>query len=218
MLTIPKNRKVATSRLIAMESEEMRALSTALSKAPGTASVRSLSRQLNVEIEPPLLQLLSLLGEIREESGLSSEEFASELLVAARADQMKPADGDWDRLKNDLILLFDSAESLALIGKAKHLLSDHEHTYCPHSSRVISDVRCVFRSADVEKPVGAVIVHMLKLAFHQESSDTQAFFIALDSEDLRHLRDLLDRAIAKETSLTTLIKSAQLPVMGTEVE
>jgi len=58
---------------------------------------------------------------------------------------------------------------------------------------------------------------MLKLAYH-EGDDSKEFFVALDTEDLRHLRDLIDRAITKESFLKKFVKPSGVPLITIEEE
>ena len=58
---------------------------------------------------------------------------------------------------------------------------------------------------------------MLKLAYH-EAAESKEFYVALDTEDVRLLRDLLDRAIAKEAKLKATLSQSKFPYIGDNTE
>jgi hypothetical protein len=55
-----------------------------------------------------------------------------------------------------------------------------------------------------------VIVHLLKLGYHSAAQKHQEFFVSLDSDDLRTLRNLIDRAEAKSKSLKASLGGIRL--------
>lgn len=210
MIVIPKSQYGVVKRLMSMRSNEMRSITNALANAQPSTSFSTLSNMVGADRE--ILRLLGTLGAVREETGLSIEEFVAEFIEAAQSEEkLRPSDVDWNQLSNDLADLLRSSEPAVMTSKARELIADHDHSYCREDSRIISDIRFIFSPGEIKKPTVAAIVHMLKIAYHEESADTKAFFVALEPGDLRHLRDILDRAIAKEAALEGVLDSAGTP-------
>ena len=103
-------------------------------------------------------------------------------------------------------------ESIAAPAKARSLLVDHANYLC--RARILTDVRPVF-GPDVEQtPATALVVHTLKLSYHQGSS-LHDFFVVLDRRDLDELSELIERAKNKENSLHAMLGAAGLDPLQT---
>ena len=84
-----------------------------------------------------------------------------------------------------------------------------------HGIKILTDVRYVFQTNPEEEPFGAVIVHTLKLSYH-ENDDHKDFYIAMDDDDLIKIRDVLDRADAKANILASKLENAKISYLGNE--
>jgi hypothetical protein len=94
--------------------------------------------------------------------------------------------------------------SLRLVGKARAILLKHERTFS--NGRVLSDIRPVFGESVDENPLAAVIVHMLNLTYYKEG-ERRDFVVALDTNDIQLLIDVLNRAQTKTKILESIITS-----------
>jgi hypothetical protein len=68
-------------------------------------------------------------------------------------------------------------------------------------------------SSPDEEPYGAVIVHLLKLSYH-EDGDHKEFFVALDDADLKHLKEVIERAERKAKTLRGKLKAGATMYLG----
>lgn len=91
-----------------------------------------------------------------------------------------------------------SVPDILITGKAIDLSNEYERLL--HTFRVTTDVRPVWTEDPTQEPAGGVITHQLRIDV-LGSVEPSTFFIALDIEDLRRLRAMVDRAIAKDESL-----------------
>ncbi len=82
-----------------------------------------------------------------------------------------------------------------------------------HASKILSDLRYVFKSDPEEEPYGAVIVHLLKLTYH-EDTEHKEFFVAMDDGDLRHLKEVIERAEKKARTLRRKLDAAATIFLG----
>jgi hypothetical protein len=77
-------------------------------------------------------------------------------------------------------------------------------------ARILSDIRAVFGPNVGEPPTEALIIHNLRLTYH-EGDEHKDFYVALDDRDLEALVSVLERAKLKTRSLKTLLDAAKVP-------
>jgi len=119
-------------------------------------------------------------------------------------DSLKPADGDWDKFKTHFKLLLSMDSTIGISFKAFRLSIQNEKTYV--DANIFSDIRPAF-SLDVERGFDtAVIIHNLQIEYHTDRTHKE-IQIALDCEDIRKLKELLDRAENKEASMRRQFES-----------
>ncbi|MCX6381767.1 MAG: hypothetical protein NT023_20210, partial [Armatimonadetes bacterium] len=106
-----------------------------------------------------------------------------------------------------------SVEQIDIIAKATSVLLDHERVYS--NARVLTDIRPVFSSDVAIMPTAVLIVHMLKIGYH-ENGEHKEFYVALDTEDVRKLQETLERATTKDKSLKDLLGQTNLSYLATE--
>jgi hypothetical protein len=123
---------------------------------------------------------------------------------------LQPAGGDRTTFDAHLAQVLE-LPALEITGKAAGVLGDSPQLFC--AARTLSEIRPVFRERGLE-PNAAVIVHQLKLAYHDgPDSDRKELFITMDKEDLTTLRSVIDRAIAKHEKLVALVNKLDLPLL-----
>jgi hypothetical protein len=216
---IPERYVPGFNILINLTDEQVESFVNALSKAKPALNPAQLAEQLEgqvvgldeEDIEEILLAVGSIysLRDILEEAAPHAENFIS--------DSVRETDGiiipeSWDdgRFVSMLkrILAFEPA--LGITVKAMDLLRDHERMFC--SARMITDIRPIFPQ-DVKKgPGGSVIVHQLKISYHQDS-DIKEFFVAMDSEDIAELKRILERAAEKSQVIKKQLSFARIPYL-----
>lgn len=161
----------------------------------------------------PIVEVIYDLCFVREFANVSRSRFLNDLSESLR-DSKDPdlavLAGRASEVKQRLESLL-SIETINVISKSARLQRDGERLYC--ASKILSDIRPVFKADAKVRPIGAVITHSLKLDYH-EGQDTRLFFVVLDSEDLIALRRVLDRAIAKDKTLRKLLKGTRLLELG----
>jgi len=108
-----------------------------------------------------------------------------------------------------------SVESLMIASKAIIIFTDYQRTL--HATKILSDLRYVFRSNPEEEPYGAVIVHLLKLTYH-EDTEHKEFFVAMDDDDLARLKAVLQRAEAKARTLRRKLDAQATAYLGSSTK
>ncbi len=109
------------------------------------------------------------------------------------------------------VMADDIAEEI--LAKALGILRNNQNVF--HEARIISEIRPVFGSNVEEPPPAAVLLHMLNITCHGTDGHKE-FFIALDTDDIEVLRDVIDRAETKAESLKVMLNKAGTTYLETE--
>ena len=185
-------------------------LAQELPSDPGAAitAVRKASPKTGIANLTKLLDVLVALYEIKSQRDISVEEFVDDVCNA-----MENLDHPEYRLEHSdradfagKLLTLLNAEVFALVAKAHDLVTEDERTFC--HARILTDLRPVFGSVAEDGPKAMIVMHTLKLAFHQQGSndDHGEFYVSLDAEDLQTLQDV-DRSSRGEGEITGCYKS-----------
>jgi len=187
----------------------------ALAKAPReTSSQTELADRVSEEVGSVgrdqvknLIAALTSLYQVRGRAGVSSEKLATEIydaIVREGSDLVRKEDAGEFRSRLEKFLGLDSLNVVA--SKAKELQTDVERAFC--EARILTDLRPVFGST-VEAPIAMVIVHTLKLAYHDAATGNhEEIFVALDGGDIEKLKAVLERAEKKAKSLAARLQTA----------
>lgn len=214
-LEIPKEDTGSIATIRALPPASLEKFISALKSAPPISNpqemVARLSKQvpsIPVERMAPVLETLYTLYQIRELSGVTAQRFLEDLINGIRnSRELELAQKDVGKLKSLLERLM-SIDTLKTIAKAARLQRDGERLYC--NAKILSDIRPVFGSDPTARPLGAVLTHTLKIAYH-EGREHREFHLILDSTDLITLSEIVSRAQAKDRTLRELLKDVELP-------
>jgi hypothetical protein len=150
---------------------------------------------------------------VREFANVSQSRFLGDLIESVRESKhpdLALSANEETKFKNKIERLLN-IEAINAVSKSVRLQRDGERLYC--TSKILSDIRPVFKDDATARPIGAVITHSIKLAYH-EGGQVKEFFVVLDSEDLGALGEVLDRAIAKDKTLRELLKATNILELG----
>jgi hypothetical protein len=218
-LRIPKEYERGFVEIRELEESQILELLTALESEPATLNRADLQSQVASKVETILsdeidviMETLVSLYALRDSMGLQTSEFAdvvSDAVEASNVEELELADEEErEHFKTRLVRLL-GVFSLDVAAKATDLLYEHEHTV--HGlPRVLSDVRPIFGADPEDPPTGAVVVHTLKISYH-EDRQIKEFFIALDSYQVDELIGVLGRASLKGESLKRMLTAAGVP-------
>ena len=194
-----------------MTEDQVTALRDALSHIGVTLKPPNLAAQIQAQAPipslelDPIIQTLVGLSSARVSSDVSLENFSRDVARSFAERRNKPKDYDESSFTQRLMSLL-GIESLALSARAADIQHDYEKVFA--SARIISDIRSVFGTSNVEIS-GAMIVHNLKVTYFEEGRIREVFF-ALDNADLVNLRKVIDRAEVKTAQLEGAIKKADI--------
>lgn len=203
-----------------LDEETADKLYSALSDAPPAIDEQGLAQAITSKVEGVSVDDLEIITEMlislqatANYYGISADIFTLDICEAITEDaieglKVESADSCTNRLRR-----FFDVESLSVPQKVISVLRDHEYMFC--KARIITDIRPVFGSDIEQGPTAAVIVHMLKISYH-EGDDIKDFYLAMDTGDIQSLRDILDRADAKAKILKPVLENAKVPYLDVQ--
>ena len=207
---MPDEAKSLVERLGFISEEEFQALRAAFGTAPPNLRIDTFSEQVKNLIAGMMPEIADLVGVIiglsrspRDES-VRVEELASS--VVSEILKRKGEHPDPVLLENRLSGLL-GIQSLKLWAKASNVQHQYEEIFS--AARIISDIRTVFE-ADGVTPLGAMVVHNLKITSVDGHHKFHDRFLALDNADLEIMQQVLQRALDKTGSLEGIITKSRL--------
>lgn len=221
-LQIPPLYVAGLKTLRQLDEDTVQQLAVALSDAPLLYSPQDLLSNLmqkvdgvaTVQLEEILKALLSLcLARIQLDT--SAPELADRVCSAmeqSEDEDLRLLGEDCDRFKDRLTNLL-SIEPLVYAAKASSVMTAHDHTFV--HARTLTDARPVFGSDVENPPKAAMIIHTLEIAY-RTGRKSENFYVALDSQDVESLIATLQRALAKEAGLKTVLKKSGVTCLGPE--
>src|SRR6266496_699761 len=108
------------------------------------------------------------------------------------------------KLSDRLTRLLQINGALSVTSKAIDVMTEHDRVFC--GARILSDIRPVF-SETLENAAAAVIIHNLEIGYHQDGTHHD-FYVALDTEDIQKLKQVIDRAEKKTIALKSILKKS----------
>lgn len=106
-----------------------------------------------------------------------------------------------------------SIKPLRLTWKALDVLTQNERTFM--EARILTDMRPIFGDDVSDPPDIVVILHTLKIRY-RTGRRTEDLFLALDNNDIKELREVLDRAEMKAETLKSSLQTAGLAYLEVE--
>ena len=225
-LNIPERYRAGVSAIRSLDEQSVQAIKTALdgtgrqeSDDPG--AVQSTSGNMAItavtsvsSVKPAEFKLIgeaiAALYGVKSSRDVSTEAFAEEICDALESipeENLRLPQTERAQFKEKLLALL-SADVFGLVTKIRELTIEHERTFC--HARIVTDLRPVFGSSVEDGPRAMLVEHILRLAYHQGSEKPQDFYVALDADDLRTLRQIIDRAEAKAKTLKSAVKDIRL--------
>jgi hypothetical protein len=213
-LRIPDAYASSLAEFLRLSPEELAAFLGALRDEKPTLRESDLARSIEGRLSlggtkvREIVRLLASLYVAQDQTEEEVGDFVVALRSAAESsgkDDLQPA--DWTAYQNAIIEALSSDTALAVAAKAADVMNDHAKVYC--HARILTDLRPIFESNVEQAPAALVIIHTLKIVYHEEGEHKE-FFVALDSNDVLQLADLLDRAFKKEDSLKALCAAKEI--------
>jgi hypothetical protein len=175
------------------------------------ASIRSVRPAISIENFAEVMDAILSLYAQKAQRDVSTEKLVDEV-----SDAMEQLEGDLRLPHNERInfagklLTLLNASPFALFAKAYDLKTEDERLFC--HARILTDLRPIFGGNVEDGPQAMIVTHMLKIGFHEQGNLKQhrEFFVSLDADDLRELREIVDRAEKKARTLSSVVKNVRV--------
>ncbi len=215
-LRVPARYRDGIAILAALNDTSFSEVYEALKNAPSAtptyidlaAKVESEIKALNADEVKKLLAALTSLYRVRDKANVSPEKLAEDLYDAIRKEggSLVPQENA-AAFKSRLGRFLNLAALSVVATKAKELQEDVEKVFC--EARILTDLRPVFGSDVSGGPIAMIVVHTLKLSYHEGArGELKEIFIGVDSDDISKLKQILERAESKAKSLTSRLQEA----------
>lgn len=180
-----------------------------------------------------VIQILASIYLAREAQGIPLEMFLDEQVRPALNSALAMQDGKsgakgksganaalppedpevrWTKFRKFFMATLVLDDTVGIAAKAGPVLTDHERIFV--DAKILTDIRPIFHPDLSEKPNAAVIVHMLRITTRDLLGGQKAQYFALDANDIRFMKHLLDRAIKKEETLSSFLDTAGVTVIA----
>jgi hypothetical protein len=212
--TVPESQREGLVSLAALTGSEESALIEALEHAAPAANAAELARQVQEAIpimDAPLRGILTVLLSLaatHDYYKIPVERLAEDVArTAVRDELIEESRRDLLQARLSRFLL---VESIGVSSKALTVMTQHKNLFV--AARILTDIRPVFLEHGSLQPVAATIVHNLEITSHTDDEHI-TFFFAMDSQDLRVLQQVVERALEKEKSVQALLRRAEVPLV-----
>lgn len=216
-LGIPDRYASSLAEFLRLSPEELAAFLGALRDEQPTLRESDLARSIEERLSlggtkvREIVRLLASLYVAQDQTDEEIGDFVAALRSAAESsgkDDLQPT--DWTAYQAAIIEALSSDTALAVAAKAAGVMNDHARAYC--HARILTDLRPVFGSNVEQSPAAMVVIHTLKIVYHEEG-EHKDFFVAMDSDDVVQLVGVLDRAFKKEDSLKALCAEKEITLL-----
>jgi hypothetical protein len=220
-LTVPPQHIEHIKKFLALPDDKIEAFLDALAKAGPQFNFSDLSDEvsgrtgLSRDLTRDIVLVLTSLYLTRDAQNAPVEKFVDQEVSVAlkRAETFSGDDADvqWAKFRKFIITALSLESTVGTAAKAGRILTQHERIFA--SARILTDVRPIFHLNVSEKPDSAVIIHMLRITQRDNFGHMSDKYFALDSNDIRNLKALIDRALRKEETLKALVKDSGVTVL-----
>lgn len=219
-LRVPQQQVVQIRKFLELPDDKIQGFLDALSKAGPQFNVFDLAEEVSGSLElPPDLTLgiirvlvsAYLTRNLQQAIDRFIDEEVFPALKRANAFSGENVDAQWSKLRSFLIPALGLERSVGTAAKAGSVLTHHERIFA--GARIMTDIRPIFHLNVSDKPDAAMIVHMLRMTQRDNHGERADLFFALDSNDIKVMKALLDRALKKEKTIKDIMKDAGVTVL-----
>jgi hypothetical protein len=223
IFTIPDEFKPALALMVSLTDEAVEELSTQLENAPLSFtdgdladSVATKAKGLPSGAANTIIETLVSLHWVRTSAEVPLDEFVADIAEGIEKSDLKESISKFapDEFKRRLARLL-GIKTVAFAAKAREIQRTYEHSFC--TAEMLTDIRPIFESNGEGTPMAAVLLHTLKISYHQRN-ELKDFFLALTSDDLDTLEELIDKARDESQHLESILDAAKLSYPKVTVE
>jgi hypothetical protein len=172
------------------------------------AKVESEIKALGSEDVKKLISALTSLYRVRDKANISADRLSNDLYDAIQKEGGSLVSNEnADTFKSRLTRFLNLASLNVVATKARELQVDVEKAFC--EARILTDLRPVFGSDVSSGPMAMIVVHTMKLSYHEGAKgEIKEIFIGIDNDDILRLKQILGRAEDKAKTLESHLQEA----------
>lgn len=212
-LTIPRERERVLVNIIKLSDESICELISALKEVKPTSNLRKQSKDVaskvhtipSDEVDNIISTLISL-----HSASESLDSDLSEMVenICKVIEQKLKFSGEDRNVFKERLLTLLNVEAVSIYSKVINIVREQNNVFC--NARILTDIRPVFGAKLETPPLAAFVVHTLRISYHQGDTEKE-FYVAMDSNDIQELREVLNRDSLKADSLRKVIEAAKVP-------
>lgn len=220
LIRIPEKRYSDLAALYGLDDGEWQQLCQAIVSVGPTTYVTPLLKEIETSLggfksdSQAVLRMLGVLASLRIQLKVDVDSFVNDLKEASAdtgEETLDPEKKNWTLIESSLMQVLGDASPLMQSQKLAGLQWDKPNPF--EEARVLTDLRPSFGHNPADGIQHFILGHTLRLNYF-DSGDSIELFLSLDANDLRELRDQLDRAIQKEVELYKSLKGSGFSVYG----
>ncbi|MFN5954639.1 MAG: hypothetical protein ACK6A9_06290 [Dolichospermum sp.] len=177
-----------------------------------TSRVNTLTKKEVKDVIETLISIHNLRDYLQENNDASTNEVIEKISQAVEDDEeLEITDEQRQEFERRLVNFLGLDNILSFRSKSIEVIRDHERLF--QNSRIHTDMRPVFESGLEDSPAGVAIVNMLKIEY-LDLDGKHEFFVALDANDLKQLREQLDIADRKVKAIELMLNQVNIPYLN----
>ena len=215
-LKIPQQYQFGITLIIKIDEPLFNRLLSAITEVHPFVDIDSLVLEISPKIEEvsindlhEILRAIRSIYSLRIQGNLKNTEIITGLINAVSSD------GTFSQLSAEELAHFEQRltkllaidGSISISSQALILLQEYDSIFL--NSRIITDVRPVFKAETKEEIAGALVVHTLKIAY-QDASGSKEFYVALDSRDVKKLQEQLSQSLIEAKVIQAMLNKADV--------
>ena len=213
---IPQQYQFGITLIIKIDEPLFNRLLSAITEVHPFVDIDSLVLEISPKIEEvsindlqEILRAIHSIYSLRIQGNLKNTEIITGLINAVSSDdtfsQLSAEELAHFKQRLTKILAIDG--SISISSQALILLQEYDSIFL--NSRIITDVRPVFKAETKEEIAGALVVHTLKIAY-QDASGSKEFYVALDSSDVKKLQEQLSQSLIEAKVIQAMLNKADV--------
>lgn len=218
-LDIPQEYREGIAKFVSLSDESFQELIAALEQTPpalkySTVATNVASKVTSIpkdDVED-IVEIAVSLNIVRHGVDVAEAEFLDDVLEGldeTDVDALHLTGEARDRFKRRLSTLL-STRSLQVASRVRSLQIEHDRRFC--SARILTDIRPVFGVNPDDAPMAAVVTNTLRVSYHH-NSELKDVYLVLTADDLKKLRESIERAEKKAQSLKAVLDAAKVPYL-----
>ena len=177
-----------------------------------TSRVNTLTKKEVKDVIETLISIHNLRDYLQENNDASTNEVIEKISQAVEDDEeLEITDEQRQEFESRLVNFLGLDNILSFRSKSIEVIREHERLF--QNSRIHTDMRPVFESGLEDSPAGVAIVNMLKIEY-VDLDGKHEFFVALDANDLKQLREQLDIADRKVKAIELMLNQVNIPYLN----